>query len=176
MLSSTKIRAEAEAAPAGVNGPRAVPSLEGLSAPGSPPISASGPGACWIDSCPSWRALAQLAVFSPSTEVRRIAPESLRHRDWRDFVGPLVTLLRDSIRYEVKQSVAGPGLPDVQFIKGREGQRPAALFLPCADLSQGSLPTRSHSIPSASTGTATPGRLLSRFGLGRFRLKPSASG
>ncbi|MEO6808284.1 MAG: polymorphic toxin-type HINT domain-containing protein, partial [Isosphaeraceae bacterium] len=119
MLSNSKTRAEAEAALAGVTDTRAVPSVGKVFARGDlvdqrVAVQLFGQ----IDSRPSSRALAHLAVYSPSAEVRRIASESLRHRDWRDFVGPLIGLLRDPIKYEVKQSVAGPGSPGVLFVEG----------------------------------------------------------
>lgn len=120
MLSDARTQAEAEAALAGVTDPRAVPSVWKVFAHGDAAdqrlaVQVLGQ----IDSRSSSRSLAHLAVFSPSPEVRRIASESLRHRDWRDFVGPMIALLRDPIKYEVKP-VGGPGSPGVLFVEGEK--------------------------------------------------------
>jgi hypothetical protein len=65
------------------------------------------------------RALAVLSVFSPYVEVRRIATETLRHRDLRDVVGWLIALIRKPVRYEIRP-VGGPGSPGVLFVEGQQ--------------------------------------------------------
>jgi tetratricopeptide (TPR) repeat protein len=72
-----------------------------------------------IDATASSRALASLALFDRSDEVRRRAVETLRRRDAREYADVLVTALRDKIKYEVK-NVGGPGSPGVLFVEGKE--------------------------------------------------------
>jgi hypothetical protein len=58
------------------------------------------------------RALALLATFSPWSEVRRAAAETLTWRDDREFLNLLIGLLRDPIRFQFQQVNAdGPGSP-----------------------------------------------------------------
>jgi hypothetical protein len=71
-----------------------------------------------IDAPASSRALAFLAVFDGSAEVRRIATETLRQRDPREFAGLFVNLLRKPIKYEVRP-VGGPGVPGALFVEGQ---------------------------------------------------------
>ena len=72
-----------------------------------------------IDSPGSSRALALLALRSRSAEVRRIATQTLRQRDPRDFAPILIALLRDPIKYEVRR-VNGPGSQGQLFIKQKD--------------------------------------------------------
>lgn len=72
-----------------------------------------------IDARDASRALAQLAVLSDDAEVRRLATETLRRRDPREWAGPLVGSLRDLFRYEVRP-VGGPGSPGVLYIEGEK--------------------------------------------------------
>ena len=67
-----------------------------------------------IDAPGASQALAMLAVFGGSADVRRIATETLRRRDLREFADLLVGLVRDPIKYEVKP-VGGPGSPGELF-------------------------------------------------------------
>ncbi|AGA27675.1 polymorphic toxin-type HINT domain-containing protein [Singulisphaera acidiphila] len=72
-----------------------------------------------IDAGTASRALATLSVFGRSAEVRRVATETLKRRDPREFVTLLVELLRDPIKYEVRP-VSGPGTQGVLFIEGKQ--------------------------------------------------------
>jgi len=72
-----------------------------------------------IDAPGASRALAMLATSSDSAEVRRIATETLKPRDPREFADLLIALLRDPIKYHVKP-VAGPGSPGELFIEGQK--------------------------------------------------------
>jgi hypothetical protein len=113
-------RADAEAALAGVTDPRAVPAIGkvfGLGGANDQIRAAQMLGQ--IDSPGSSRALATLAVFAASPEVRRTAAETLRRRDPRDFAGFLVGLLRKPIKYEIKP-VGGPGSPGALFVEGEK--------------------------------------------------------
>ena len=72
-----------------------------------------------IDAPSSSRALAYLAAFSPSPDVRRTATETLRGRDPREYANLLIASINKPIHYEVKP-VNGPGSPGVLFIKGNK--------------------------------------------------------
>ncbi|MGE3817944.1 MAG: polymorphic toxin-type HINT domain-containing protein [Isosphaeraceae bacterium] len=63
------------------------------------------------------RALAALGVYGDSPEVRRTATETLLRRDGRDFIGLLIGLVREPVRYEVRPS-SNPNLPGELFIDG----------------------------------------------------------
>lgn len=113
-------RQQAEAALAQVIDPRAVPAVWAVFATGG----GSGQALAvrilgQIDGVEASRALAALSVFSPSAEVRRLATETLRHRDLRDVVGWLIAQIRKPRKYEVRP-VAGPGLPGALFVEGEK--------------------------------------------------------
>jgi hypothetical protein len=117
-LTDKSRRAKAEAALAEVTDPRAVPSVWKVFAQhgvGSQPLAVQLLGQ--IDSIDASRALAKLAVFSASSTVRRRAIETLRRRDSREFLGPLIAVLRRTFKYEVRP-VGGPGSPGVLFVEG----------------------------------------------------------
>ncbi len=65
------------------------------------------------------RALAAMAVFSDAPEIRRKATETLKRRDPREFVGLLISMIRDPIKYEVRP-VGGPGSPGALFVRGKQ--------------------------------------------------------
>ena len=112
-------RDEAEASLLAVTDPRAVPSVlkvfAGREADQPRAVRLLGQ----VDSAAASRALATLAAFSPSAEVRRAATESLRRRDPREYASLLILLMNKPIRYEVKP-VAGPGSPGVLFVEGEK--------------------------------------------------------
>ena len=70
-----------------------------------------------VDAPSASRSLAGLAVFAKSAEVRRVALETLKARDPRDFVRLWIALIRQPIKYEVKP-VGGPGSPGSLVIEG----------------------------------------------------------
>jgi tetratricopeptide (TPR) repeat protein len=72
-----------------------------------------------VDGPAATRALAVLAVFGKSAEVRRVAGETLVRRDPRDFVSLLIGLIRKPLKYEVRP-VGGPGEPGVLFVEGEK--------------------------------------------------------
>jgi hypothetical protein len=72
-----------------------------------------------ISSRASTRALASLAVFSSDPDVRRLATESLRSRDVLDYLGGLLALISDPLKYEVRP-VNGPGSTGVLFVEGEQ--------------------------------------------------------
>lgn len=71
-----------------------------------------------LDSPLSSKLLALLSVYGKSLETRRQATEILRGRDPDDFLGVLVNLMVDPIKYEVRP-VGGPGSPGVLFVEGQ---------------------------------------------------------
>jgi len=68
------------------------------------------------------RALAMIALEGASPDLRRAAVETLARRDPRDYMGELISLLRNELRYEVRP-VGGPGMPGVLFVEGQEFNR-----------------------------------------------------
>jgi hypothetical protein len=111
-------RAEAETALAAVDDPRAVPSIWKVFATGGPAdqeraIDVLGR----IDDERASRALAGLAIFGKTELVRRAAVETLLRRKPDDVLMTWIGLLRDPIKYEVRQ-VAGPGSPGVMLVQG----------------------------------------------------------
>jgi hypothetical protein len=111
-------RARAEAAAAEVTDPRAPASVMAVFGKGG---EASQRRAVQllgqIDAPASSRALAGLAVTSPSEAVRRAASETLRRRDPRDFVGRMIAGLNDPIKIHVKP-VGGPGQVGEVLVEG----------------------------------------------------------
>jgi len=119
-LGDEKRREEAEQSLADVNDPYAVPSVWAVFVEGGgserdqeTAVQLFGQ----IDSPRASRALALLAVFSDSAEVRRKSTETLRGRDTREFLGSVIGLLRKRVKYEVRP-VGGPGSPGVLFVEG----------------------------------------------------------
>jgi hypothetical protein len=113
-------RAAAESALAGVTDPRAVPAVCKVFGLGPEADQARGVQLLGqIESPAASRALAALAVFGKSAEVRRVATETLRRRDGREFTDMLIGLVRKPIQFEVKP-VGGPGSPGVLFVEGEQ--------------------------------------------------------
>ena len=114
------LRAEAEKELAGVTDPRAVPMVGAVFASGheaSQKVAVQVLGQ--IDAAAASRALATLAVFSPSAEVRRNATQTLVRRDVREYGGLLIALVRSPVKYEVRH-VKGPGSQGELFIQGKK--------------------------------------------------------
>ncbi|MFO0892499.1 MAG: HEAT repeat domain-containing protein [Isosphaeraceae bacterium] len=96
-------RSQAAEGLAALTDPRAVPALWLTFASGNAAQQELAVGVLGqIDSPGSSRALAMLAVGSNSADVRGKATGTLRGRDPRDFVGLLIGLLRDPVKYEVR--------------------------------------------------------------------------
>ena len=115
----TPSKAEAEAALLGVIDPRAVRSIGRVFAPIGPKeqnraVRLLGQ----IDSTEASKVLAQLGVFGDSEEVRRFAIETLRRRDLRGALDPVIRLIREPIRFRARPN-AGPDAPAV-LIEGKE--------------------------------------------------------
>ncbi len=112
-------RAEAETAMAAVRDPRAVSSIWKVFIRGGPSDQARAVRLLGqIDAPAASRALASLAAFGISDEVRLSAAERLIHRDPREFAPFLIGLMRDPIKYEVKY-VGEPGSPGELYVHGK---------------------------------------------------------
>ncbi len=137
-------RAKAEAAIAEVTDPRAVPTIWAVFARGSERSRVAAVQMLGqIDGPSASNALAALAVFNASAEVRSRAIETLARRDPRDVLGRLINLVRKPLKYEVRRP-AGPGTAGVLFVEGEQynvrrlyehaplapGQIPPRIFAP----------------------------------------------
>ena len=63
------------------------------------------------------KGLAVLAVYGVNADVRARATQTLRQRDPEEYLGILVGLLTDLLKYEI-QPVGGPGSPGVLIVEG----------------------------------------------------------
>ncbi len=115
-----KRRQRGERERANVTDPRAVPMIWGLFAMGPEGAQKAaismleqieGPAASY--------ALAALAVFSLREEVERRASAILAHRDLRDILTRLISMIRKPFKYQVKP-VSGPGSTGVLFVEGEK--------------------------------------------------------
>jgi tetratricopeptide (TPR) repeat protein len=129
-LTGKQRKVEAERILAGITDPRAVPMIvhvfgAGKSADQMRAVQILGQ----INDPAASRSLATLAVYGKSDDVRRIATETLRQRDPREFADLLIGLLRDPIKYEVKP-VAGPGSPGELWVEGDRYDRKRHYLVP----------------------------------------------
>ncbi len=116
-LTHSATRADAETALAEVTDPLAVPSIWRVFVVGdTPDRKKDEPKAVEIlsrvDGIGASRALAALAVIGSTPETRRVAGESLRRRDPREYVDGMISLLRKPIEYKYYYQAigaAGPG-------------------------------------------------------------------
>jgi tetratricopeptide (TPR) repeat protein len=110
-------RAEAEQALARITERDAVPMVWAVFGRGEPSMQKVAVQVLGqIDDGSASRALAMLAVFGGSPEVRRLATETLRRRDVREFASLLIGMLLEPIEYELKR-VGGPGQGGELLIK-----------------------------------------------------------
>jgi hypothetical protein len=96
-----------------------------------------------IDGPAASNALASLAVFNDSAQVRGRAIETLIRRDPRDVIGRLINLVRKPFKYDVRRP-GGPGTTGELFVEGERfniqrfynnapidpGRIPARIFAP----------------------------------------------
>ena len=119
-LSDKERRAESERALAAVTDPRAAPAIWSVFVEtGEKDQFLAVQLLGQLDTPKASRALALLAVYSDSAQVRRAAAETLRGRDTREYLGSLIALLRKRVKYEVRP-VGGPGSPGVLYVEGKE--------------------------------------------------------
>jgi hypothetical protein len=113
-------RESARQALAGVSDPRAVPSVCKAFAKGSPERQVLAVQLLkQIQAPAAIQALALLAVSGLDENIRDSAIETLAQSDPRDFMGVLIGMLHDPVRYEVKP-VAGPGSTGVLYVEGEK--------------------------------------------------------
>jgi hypothetical protein len=72
-----------------------------------------------IDATSASRSLAAIATLSPDPDIRRVATETLRRRDYREFADMLIPLVRAPFKYEVRP-IGGPSSPGVLYVDGEE--------------------------------------------------------
>ena len=111
-------QAEAEAAMAKIDDPRAVPAIYyvfGRRGRVDQLIAVQLLGQ--INDRVASKGLAVLAVYGASAEVRSRATQTLRQREPDQYLGILVGLLTDILKYQVKP-VGGPGSPGVLLVEG----------------------------------------------------------
>ena len=119
LLGKPARRAEAEANLLAVTDPRAVPAIARVFGRAEADQPRAVQLLAQVDSIAASRGLATLAAFGKSAETRRLATETLRGRDAREYADLLIARIRDRIEYEVTP-VAGPGSPGVLKIKGKK--------------------------------------------------------
>jgi hypothetical protein len=117
--NSKSRRDEAEAALLEITDPRAIPSIGRVFASVEPQQPRAVRLLGQIDAPQATRALAFLAVYARSSQARRAATETLRHRDPREYADTLIALLGDPIRFEIKH-VEGSDSPGELLIEGKK--------------------------------------------------------
>jgi hypothetical protein len=157
-------RAEAESSLARVSDPRAVAAVWDVLVAGDERCQLMAVQVLGqIDGAAASRAVAALALFSPSPTVRGRAVETAIRRDPRDYLDAILAMIRKPFTYKV-QSVSGPGSEGVLFVEGErynlqrlyrvEGldpsTLPARLFTP-------DVPFNPFSVPNLMVAAGWPG-------------------
>ncbi len=95
---------EAETALASATDPRAVPAIWSILVVGGNDVvqAKAAQVLAQIDAPRASRALAMLSLVGRSAGVRRTAAEILRRRDPREFLGLLVGMIRDPLKYQIQ--------------------------------------------------------------------------
>ncbi len=118
MLDQPTKHDEAESALAEITDPRAVPSILATFVKGRDSDQLRAAQLLGqIDSPQASRVLAGLAIYAKSADVRRVATETLKRRDPRDFVKLWTALIHKPFKYEVRP-INGPQSPGVLFVEG----------------------------------------------------------
>ncbi len=118
-LAHKSKRVDSEQMLASVTDPRAVPAVWSVFGAGNNSqqrVAAQVLGQ--IDAPDASRALAFLAVFGRSPEVRRVATETIVRRDPRETAGLLIGLLRERIKYRVQPG--GNNGPSALIVEGKK--------------------------------------------------------
>lgn len=126
-------RQEAETALAAMTDFRAVPTLMrvfGTAAPADQDRLVRLLGQ--VDSPAASRALALIGLTGATPEIRRAAIETLARCDPHDYMAPVIALLQNRLRYEVRP-VGGPGSPGALFVEGRQFNRMLVYAPPAPD-------------------------------------------
>ncbi len=111
-------REQARAELLSLSDPRAVPSLVRVFGKGVADQRVVVQLLGQVDSPRASRVLALLGVIGAGDDVRRLAKETLRLRDPRDYGEILLGLIQTPIEYEVRP-VGGPGSPGTLYIEGK---------------------------------------------------------
>jgi hypothetical protein len=119
-LGKPQRRAEAEVGLLGVIDPRAVRAIGKVFGTVSPKdqdraVRLLGQ----IDSTDASKALAKFGVFGATEDIRRFAIETLRGRDLRGALDPVIQLVREPIKFQARPNL-GPDSPGVILIEGQE--------------------------------------------------------
>ena len=119
-LESPRTKTEALKGLAEVNDPRAVPAIwSTFVANRKPRLALAAQLLGQVDSPLASRSLVYLGLSTSSGEVRRLVSETLKRRDPCEYAGIAIALIRDPIKYEVKD-VEGPGSPGTLFVSGKK--------------------------------------------------------
>ncbi len=126
-------RARAEESLAEVKDPRAVPMIwTALLRGGEKSQLAAVTTLAEIDTRAAATALAALAIYSQSPQVRNRATKKLAERDLRDFAGKLIGLVQKPFEYEVKPT-NGPDSPAKLVLKQDKTETTYTYQLPGVD-------------------------------------------
>ncbi len=155
-LADDARRADAESQLAAIDDPRAVRSIVDVFATRSPADQAIAVQLLGqVDSPVASRALTTIALLSDAADVRRIATETLRRRELREFAGPLIGMVRQPLRYEVRP-VGGPGQPGGLFVEGEQYNVRRQYAVP--------LPPGWTAAPTEPATGVDPAEVVRRFG------------
>ena len=166
-------RAEAEKALTEVTDPRAVPMVWQVLVRGDDRAQGKAVQILGqIDSPAASLALASLALFSRSPEVRGRATETLMRRDPRDFLTSLLTKIRKPFDYKVRP-INGPGSEGVLFVEGERYNIQRLYQVQPFDTS--TLPPRIFSQDVPFDPFSVPNLLLAAGGWGGMSVTASAA-
>jgi hypothetical protein len=168
-------RARADAALAQISEPRAVPAIWDVLASGDQRLQAKAVQVLGqIDGPAASKAIAAMAVFSPFPVARGLAIGTAARRDPREFLEPLLAMIRRPFRYKV-QPLNGPGSEGGLFVDGERFNIRRLYQIEPIDRSR--LPQRIFSPdvpfdPFASTNLM----LVSGWSAGTLNVTPSIAG
>ncbi len=167
-------RAKAEAAIAEVTDPRAVPMIWAVFVRGSERSRMAAVQMLGqIDGPAASNALAALAVFSPSADVRGRAIETLARRDPRDVIGRLIRLVRKPFKYEVRRP-GGPGTTGELFVEGERFNVQRFYLNP--SVNPGAIPQRIFAPSVPFDPYSLQNQILVSAAFGGMTLMPSSTG
>jgi hypothetical protein len=165
-------QARAATALAQITDPRAVPAVWEILASGDQKLQLAAVQVLGqIDGPWASQAAVALALFSPYPEVRGRSIETAARRDPRDFLEPLLAMIRRPFRYKV-QPLAGPGSQGGIFVDGERFNIQRLYQVAPIDLSR--LPQRifSPDVPF-NPFTAANMMMVSGWGTGSVTVAPS---
>jgi hypothetical protein len=173
-------RTRTEQALTAINDTRAVPAVWEVLTAGGPRLQLKAVEVLGqIDGPAASRALAAIAVLSPFPEIRGRAIDTAERRDPRDFLDPLLALIRRPFKYKV-QPLNGPGSEGGLFVEGEKfniqrlyqvapidtSRLPARTFSPDVPFDPFSVPNMAMLAGGASLSNPAQGAALTRRPLG----------